>query len=478
MSGSIDPEAVLPSFRRDFPLAEGPVAAAARSLDTGGGVAAAAFSGGADSLFLLLWLKAWFPSLAQRTLVLHFDHGTRDGGSAADARVAEGRASALGFRFLGGGGRVAGDTSEDGLRSQRFGFLVGAMAAEGIRSLFLGHQADDVAETLLARAATGSGPEGLSAPRPVSRHGGEWPHERLRPLLEISAERIRTFLEGVGFAVIEDPSNTSGAYLRNRLRASVVPAWKDAFPGRDLLNGVGRSRRLLEETSDFVEVSARRILPGGWEREQLPLARLSHAHRACVRFVVQRWIAFLGVSMSPSAVEELLCSIGGEGRCGAGRWSVGSAGWLVMEGGWLRYERKMSPPEWGGVAWTVGSWLFLPDGARLEARYRASGHELRDRILRGAVDPAREAFLSVGERDQLSVRRRRPGDRLRPLGAPGSRKLKDCLTDRKIPLSRRDYLPVVEVEGRIAWVPGLPPAEEFRVGGDEEILMGLTYRSE
>jgi tRNA(Ile)-lysidine synthetase-like protein len=64
----------------------------------------------------------------------------------------------------------------------------------------------------------------------------------------------------------------------------------------------------------------------------------------------------------------------------------------------------------------------------------------------------------------LIVRTRRPGDRLRPLGSPGSRKLKDVLIDRKIPRAQRDSVPVVvDAEGRIAWVAGLTIAEHCRV---------------
>ena len=64
----------------------------------------------------------------------------------------------------------------------------------------------------------------------------------------------------------------------------------------------------------------------------------------------------------------------------------------------------------------------------------------------------------------LSVRTRRPGDRLRPLGAPGHRKLQDLFVDRKIPRAGRDRVPiVVDAAGRIVWVAGVTIADEYRV---------------
>jgi tRNA(Ile)-lysidine synthase len=64
----------------------------------------------------------------------------------------------------------------------------------------------------------------------------------------------------------------------------------------------------------------------------------------------------------------------------------------------------------------------------------------------------------------LAVRSRRPGDRFRPLGAPGGRKLQDFLVDRKVPREKRDTVPlVVDGRDRIVWVVGQSVAEDFRV---------------
>lgn len=69
----------------------------------------------------------------------------------------------------------------------------------------------------------------------------------------------------------------------------------------------------------------------------------------------------------------------------------------------------------------------------------------------------------------VTARNRRPGDRLRPLGGPGERKLKDLLIDRGIPARERDRLPIVEIGGRIAWVPGVTIDERFRLPAGTEV---------
>lgn len=85
-------------------------------------------------------------------------------------------------------------------------------------------------------------------------------------------------------------------------------------------------------------------------------------------------------------------------------------------------------------------------------------------MLRG--EPFR-AGLALPSRapDRVSVRNRRPGDRLRPLGSPGSRKLKEVLIDRGVPRWQRDRLPLLCWAGEIAWVPGIAIDHRFRLTG-------------
>jgi tRNA(Ile)-lysidine synthase len=77
----------------------------------------------------------------------------------------------------------------------------------------------------------------------------------------------------------------------------------------------------------------------------------------------------------------------------------------------------------------------------------------------------------------LGVRSRRPGDRFRPLGAPGRRKLQDFLVDRKVARAERDTVPlVVDGRDRIVWVVGQSVAEDFRVTEASQAVILLKVR--
>ena len=73
-----------------------------------------------------------------------------------------------------------------------------------------------------------------------------------------------------------------------------------------------------------------------------------------------------------------------------------------------------------------------------------------------------EAYLDVAETGPgLTIRRRRPGDRLRPLGLSGEKKLQDILVDSKLPARDRDGIPIVCAGDQIAWVVGHCIDERF-----------------
>ncbi|MES1166571.1 MAG: tRNA lysidine(34) synthetase TilS, partial [Pseudomonadota bacterium] len=145
---------------------------------------AVAFSGGADSLALLLLLWAHWPARRKQLAALHFNHCLRGRASGGDEAFCRQVCAALGVRFFTARWRAARPgSSEASARAARFRFFERKLRATGCRVLWLGHQQDDIAESILMRLARGSGTAGLAAPRPVQTMQDGRVH--LRPLLTV-----------------------------------------------------------------------------------------------------------------------------------------------------------------------------------------------------------------------------------------------------------------------------------------------------
>lgn len=289
------------------------------------------FSGGADSLALLLLVWAHWPKRRRLLRALHFDHRLRGAESRADARFCRTVCAGLDVPLLEG--KWPGkhpDASEAEARAVRMAFF-----AEHAHIVWLGHQQDDIAETMLMRLARGSGSAGLSAPRPVHRVSRGRVH--VRPLLSLKKVELLTALRSAGIRWREDSSNELGVFFRNRIRRDVVPAWTEAAQ-RDALAGAARSRMLLEEDDQALESwldELRPLTPAG----DLELGTIAGKPRALVRRALHRWLLAepRAGRISSQGFESLLSAVMAAKPT---RQSLGRDGFAVICADRLRFERK------------------------------------------------------------------------------------------------------------------------------------------
>lgn len=290
---------------------------------------AVAFSGGPDSLALLLLVWAHWPERRPTLRALHFDHRLRGAESRADATFCRRICAGLGVTYVAGSWNGShAHASEAEARAARMAFL-----EQHARVVWLGHQQDDIAETMLMRMARGSGTGGLAAPRPVQPLARGRVH--LRPLLGLKKDEIVAALRKVGVTWREDSSNAGEHFFRNRIRRNVVPLWTAAAQ-RDALAGAARSRLLLEEDDTALECWLDELNP--LQRSgRLALAVLAGRPRALLRRALHRWLMAepRAGDLSRAGFDALLSSIE---RGGPSRHSLGRHGFAVTDGCELRFE--------------------------------------------------------------------------------------------------------------------------------------------
>ena len=89
---------------------------------------------------------------------------------------------------------------------------------------------------------------------------------------------------------------------------------------------------------------------------------------------------------------------------------------------------------------------------------------IKDRNLRIGQFPAKASLrLPTGADGEMVVRSWRNGDRIRPFGMTGSKKLHHVFIDAKVPIEERGTIPVFECGGEIVWIPGYRVAEGWEV---------------
>lgn len=172
-----------------------------------------AVSGGSDSMALLHAACAWGDVPVEAVTV---DHGLRPEAAGEAARVGEAcRRLGVAHEILRWEGWDGKGNLQDQARQNRYSLIAGWARARGLDRVALGHTMDDQAETFLMRLSREAGVEGLAAMRRVfDRDGMRFD----RPFLDARRAGLRAYLEGLGVAWVEDPSNEDEGFERIRAR--------------------------------------------------------------------------------------------------------------------------------------------------------------------------------------------------------------------------------------------------------------------
>jgi tRNA(Ile)-lysidine synthase len=446
-----------------------------------------AFSGGADSVALSLALleiseEGQFPLDIH---LAHLNHCLRGEEARSDVQFCRRFAEKHGLPLEIGrtdvpAARRPEESIEEAARRARYDFLAESARRLGCRVVAIGHHADDVAETVLMRLLRGCGLNGLGA-MPWARSLKSGTNIRLvRPLLEEPKRELAAFLDRRNQGFCTDSSNRDVRYRRNRIRHLLLPLLESRCEVvTDRLVRINELAVKAGRELDAFTKSLAASMVVEKRRGELALDAGAYRHLSTA---MRKWTArhaLRDLDGNPGEPPGLRREHYDALAALVGR-PVGTE--LTLPGGrlarcehGLMYFRSSSVPR---IRWDCS--LEVPGCAVTNHKrftFRARLVEVNDAE---PVDPLKWAdvgrvFLAASTvKPPLTVRNRRPGDPFYPLGAPGRKKLKDFLIDRKVPHHRRDRIPLVaDATGRIIWVVGHEICHQCRLKGDEQTVLQL-----
>jgi tRNA(Ile)-lysidine synthase len=440
-----------------------------------------AVSGGSDSVALVYLLT----ELAQRNELrvaglIHLNHQLRPA-AAADEAFCAALAARLGSPFLARRADVAvrarteRRSVEDAARGARYEFFEEARLQLEADAIALGHTRDDQAETFLLRLLRGAGSRGLSGMHP--RRG-----RIIRPALDCRRGELRSFLEDRGLPFVHDESNDDVSIPRNRVRAELLPLLERRF-NPSIVDVLADEAALAREEWQWIEAAAHETSAGVvtrpsadvWAIDTTAVARLP---RALARVVVRDALvqASGGRPIAFRHVEEALrladppSPIGGVGATSAPGLKMERRGQALVL--MSRATANVRPANLFRYSLSIPGEVALREAGCVVSAEAASS------AGSAVLSNSAVAVLQLDRcHPPLAVRNRRPGDRFRPLGLGGRKKLQDYFVDKKVPRDARDQVPlVVDDADRIVWVAGHGIADEFRVTDPAQAVLILRLR--
>ena len=441
-----------------------------------------ALSGGSDSVALAHIIRHLDAAGELRAVgVAHFNHQLRNSADRDERFCAE-LADSFGWPLcveredVAARARREHRSLEHAGRTARHAFFERARARLDAGVIALGHTRDDQAETFLLRLLRGAGPRGLGSMHP--RNG-----PIVRPLLSCRRDELRADLAERQVSYVEDESNADVSIPRNRVRAELLPFLEERF-NPAIVDVLANEADLARETWQWLEVQADELFrrARGSAGLRLDVATLTAAPLALRRSVVWRAMteAAAGRPVGFEHVRAVLRLIesGKDDSLDAPGHRVDLRGRVLVltsrqAGGRGRLR--------GGGSKLFDFPLSIPGEVPLPAAGCVLSAEPGSAGAMVACAMASDSAVAIVRRDlcggPLRVRNRRPGDRFRPIGVGGHKKLQDFFVDRKVAQQRRDMVPlVVDETNRIVWVAGFGIDEVFRVTDPAQAVLILKLK--
>lgn len=435
---------------------------------SGGDRVLVAVSGGPDSVALLHILHGLKDELKLHLEAAHLQHGIRGDEAEEDARFVAQLAARLQLPFhlkeieLPKMKAAAGKGNLEALaRAERYRFFAEIARARKLDKVATAHTRDDQAETVLMWFLRGAGLTGLAGMAPVHQSvtaGGTL--TVVRPLLEISKSEIIRYLNDKQLEYRLDRSNQDPALLRNWLRLDLLPRIQRRYDAR-LPARLAQQAEICRDEDALLDALARERLAAVAESGGLSRAGFLEQPKAVQRRILRLWIEqnrghVRGLEFVH--IEDGLRLII-EGPL-QGRVSI-PGGWeLVREYNALKLEKRLRTQRRVCYDYPleIGTMLSIAE----------AGVEIHSEPL--AAPPARfpddlmEAVFDMADiQEALSVRNFRRGDRFRPLGMTGHKKIKDLFIEKRVPLSIRARWPLLVSGQDILWIPGYGRSAAGRV---------------
>lgn len=306
-----------------------------------------ALSGGPDSVALLRGLLFACGGDGWSVAAAHLNHRLRGAEAERDEQFVRALCAGLGVPVEVKACDVAAEAAarkqgiEETARQQRYAYLARVAERLGASYVALGHTADDQAETVLHRVLRGTGLAGMAgmpARRPLSQpqlqrdarkpHNQEYselgtqypvastpyssrPVELIRPLLNVSREKVLAFLAELDQAFVHDKTNGHLHVTRNRLRHDLLPKLASEY-NPEVRAALVRLARLAAETQQVVSDLADQMLEASIvhlepSRCELDTRLLADQHRHLIRSCLVRLWQRQGWPLQAMSLEHWDC---------------------------------------------------------------------------------------------------------------------------------------------------------------------------
>ncbi len=343
-------------------------------------------------------------------------------------------------------------------REIRYNFFREISAKEDFDYIATAHHADDQAETILMNMGRGSGLNGLKGIP-------EKDNNIIRPLLYFTRGELKNWMTKNHYSWKTDSSNLSPKYTRNKLRLELIPALNALIPSfSEHLSDVGKWAKESNELLDFLIAKNFKHSP---QSEYVFISFESLNSFPLSETLLFKLLNPFGFN-NANTLKILLDLIKSDGF---GQKFESNSHTLFFERKGLHLKKNTLKEkiqievdsETSKLETAFGTFAFEKVNSLTIEINNLSKNEI-------ALDLDKITF-------PLTIRSWESGDKIKPLGLKGTKKVSDCLNEARIDQHLKENYPVLISENDILWIPNIRVSEKGKIRSKTKNILRITWKN-
>ena len=374
-----------------------------------------AFSGGYDSMCLLdVLYKSGY-----KVIAVHLNHNWRGNESDSEEKNCFEYAKMRGIEFYSEKLSDNIDKTETAAREARYEFFRRCAEKFNSQVVFTAHNFCDNAETVLYRIIKGTGTAGLQG---ISEKREIF----YRPLLKVSRDEIEKYCKDNNLRPNNDSSNNDITYKRNLIRKKLIPLMKDINP--NVIGAINSLSQIAKE--DFEN-----------KNEQ--------------KYFVRNLLKENFIDNKKKKIDDICEFINDNKKSKSGKTiSLSDNLYLFVSNKDIKVIEKSLKSDIEVKIKSVGEYKF--------DKYIFSLKNFEGNEFKYPKDSEYRAFV-VFDKIDFTLRYRKDGDTIQPLGMQGKQKLKKYFNEKKIPNYKKDFIPLLCKNNEVMWAAGCGINDKLKV---------------